>query len=198
MTLLDNGGSALKVLKNGAFTFKTALASGAAYDVTISVQPSGETCTVTAGSGTVGTKDITTVAVSCEPKTYTIGGTLSGMGTGASVTLLDNGGDSLKVTANGTFTFSTPVASGSAYKVTVGTQPAGETCTVTAGAGKVVAANVTTVVVTCKLLTYTIGGSVTGLSTGASVTLLDNGTDSLKVTANGTFKFTTALDSGAT
>jgi hypothetical protein len=198
LTLLDNGGSALKVTKDGAFTFKTALVGGAAYKVTISVQPSGETCTVTGGSGTVGTSDVTSVAVACTPKSYTIGGTLSGLRTGDSVTLLDNGGDSLKLTANGTFSFTTPIASGSAYKVTVGTQPTGETCAVTAGSGKVVAANLTAVVVTCKLLTYTIGGAVSGLSTGASVTLLDNGGDSLKVTANGAFKFTTALDNGAT
>jgi len=198
VTLLDNGGGALKVTKNGAFTFKTGLVSGAAYDVTISVQPSGETCTVTAGSGTVGTSDVTSVAVACTPKSYTIGGTVSGLSTGASVTLLDNGGDSLKVTANGAFTFATPVASGAAYKVTVSVQPTGETCTVTKGAGKVVAVDVTTVVVACKVLTFTVGGTVSGLSSGSSVTLLDNGTNSLTVTANGTFTFTTALDYGAT
>ena len=31
---------------------------------------------------------------------------------------------------------------------------------------------------------FTIGGTVSGLTTGKSVTLLDNGTDSLTVTAN--------------
>ncbi len=199
MTLLDNGGGALKVTENGAFTFTTGLASGAAYNVTISMQASGETCAVTGGSGTVVQlqRDQRRSRVH-SPTSYTIGGTVSGLSTGASVTLLDNGGDSLKVTANGTFTFTTPVASGSAYKVTVSVQPTGETCTVTKGAGKVVAVDVTTVVVTCKVLTYTIGGTVSGLSTGGSVTLLDNGTNSLPVTANGTFVFTTALDYGAT
>ncbi len=196
-TLVDNGGSALKILKNGAFTFKKALAGGAAYNVTISVQPAGETCTVTGGSGTVGTANVTTVKVACTANTYTIGGTLSGLNSGASATLLDNGSGALKVTANGKFTFATPVASGNAYKVTVSVLPTGETCAVTKGTGKVLATNVTTVVVTCKTVTHTIGGTVSGLSTGASVTLLDNGGDSLAVTANGKFTFKTALAGGA-
>jgi hypothetical protein len=196
VTLLDNGGSALKLTKNGAFTFKTALASGKAYNVTISVQPVGETCAVTSGSGTVGTSNVTTVKVACTPKSYTIGGAVSGLNSGTSVTLLDNGGDALKVTANGTFTFATPLASGSAYKVTVSVQPTGETCTVTGGSGKVVSSNVTTVAVACVAKTFSIGGSVSGLNTSTSVTLLDNGGDALTVTANGTFTFKTKVASG--
>jgi hypothetical protein len=197
VTLLDNGASVLKVAKNGVFTFKTALPTGAAYNVTISIQAVGETCTVKGGSGTVGTSNVTTVVVACTPKTFTIGGTVSGLTTGKSVTLLDNATDSLVVSANGTFTFAKAVASGSAYKVTVKVQPTGETCTVTGGAGVVVATNITTVVVACKPKTFTIGGTVSGLNTGTSVTLLDNGTDSLTVTANGAFTFKTALATGA-
>ena len=149
VTLLDNGGDALKLTANGTFTFKTALASGATYKVTVSTQPTGETCTVTGGTGTVGTANVTNVAVACKT-TYTIGGTLSGLNTGTSVTLLDNGGDSLKLTANGTFTFKTALASGAAYKVTVSAQPTGEICTVTNGTGTVGTANVTTVAVVLR------------------------------------------------
>ena len=198
VTLLDNGASPLKVAKNGVFTFKTALPTGAAYNVTISIQAVGETCTVTGGSGTVGTANVTSVVVACTPKTFTIGGTVSGLTTGKSVSLLDNGTDSLVVAVNGTFTFAKPVASGSPYKVTVKVQPVGETCTVTGGTGTVVASNITTVVVACKPKTFTIGGTVSGLSTGASVTLLDNGADSLAVTVNGKFTFKTPVASGST
>ncbi len=114
MTLLDNGGDALTVTANGTFTFTTALATGKAYKVTVGTQPTGEICTVTGGSGTVGTANVTTVVVSCKT-TYTIGGTLSGLTTGDSVTLLDNGKNALNLTANGTFTFTTPVATGKPY-----------------------------------------------------------------------------------
>jgi hypothetical protein len=194
VTLLNNGGDSLKATANGKFTFSTALATGATYSVTVGTQPTGETCTVTLGSGTVGTKNVTTVKVTC--KAYTVGGIVSGLLTGASVTLLDNGGDAYKATANGKFTFSTGFASGATYDVTVGTQPTGETCTVTLGSGTVGTKNVTTVKVTCKA--FTIGGTVSGLLTGLSVTLLDNGTDSLTVTANGKFTFSTGFASGAT
>jgi hypothetical protein len=81
--------------------------------------------------------------------TYTIGGSVSGLSSGASVTLLDNGGGSLPVTANGPFTFAMALASGSAYSVTVATQPAGEICSVANGAGTVASANITDVAVTC-------------------------------------------------
>ena len=107
--------------------------------------------------------------------TYTIGGTVSGLSSGASVVLLDNGGDSLKLTANGAFTFATPLAGGAAYAVTVGTQPSSEICTVSSGSGTVGTANVTSVVVSCAVDTFTIGGTISGLGTGASVVLLEIG-----------------------
>ena len=42
-----------------------------------------------------------------------MGGTVSGLS--GTVVLQDNGGDDLTVTANGSFTFATTVASGAAY-----------------------------------------------------------------------------------
>ena len=50
---------------NGSFTFATALAAGAAYDVTVKTSPSGQSCTVSGGSGTAASADVTNVAVSC-------------------------------------------------------------------------------------------------------------------------------------
>jgi predicted SpoU family rRNA methylase len=198
VVLLDNGSDSLTVGTNGTFTFKTALASGAAYKVTISTQPNGETCTVSNGTGTVASANVTNVAVSCTTNAFTIGGTVSGLSSVASVTLLDNGADSLTVSVSGTFTFKTALAGGASYNVTVGTQPTGETCTVTSGTGTVASANVTNVAVSCATNTFTVGGTVSGLNSGASVTLLDNSADSLTVTANGAFAFKTALATGAT
>jgi hypothetical protein len=45
---------------------------------------------------------------------------------------------------------------------------------------------------------YQVSGHVTGLIAGSSVTLVDNGTDPLVVTANGTFQFQAGLASGST
>jgi len=197
VVLQDNGGDNLTVTANGSFTFATALASGAAYDVTVATNPAGQTCTVGNGTGTVGSANITNVAVTCTtnpPVTHSVGGTVTGLS--GTVVLADNGGDNLTVTANGSFTFATALASGAAYNVTVATNPAGQTCTVTHGTGTVGSANITNVAVTCtNNPTYSVGGTVSGL-TGTAV-LEDNGGDALTVTAGGPFTFATALASGA-
>jgi hypothetical protein len=83
------------------------------------------------------------------PPTYTIGGTVTGLGVSKSVVLQDNGGDNLTVSADGAFTFTTAKANNAAYAVTVLTQPALQTCTIANASGTVSAANVTNVMVTC-------------------------------------------------
>ena len=150
LVLQDNGGNNLAVSASGSFTFSTAVASGAAYSVTVLTQPTGQSCTVTNGSGTA-SANVTNVQVACSnlpPTTYTIGGTVSGL-TGTGLVLQDNGGNNLAVSASGSFTFSTAVASGSTYSVTVLTQPTGQSCTVTNGSGTA-SANVTNVQVACS------------------------------------------------
>ncbi|HEX6833546.1 MAG TPA: FG-GAP repeat protein [Rudaea sp.] len=84
------------------------------------------------------------------PPTYTIGGTVSGLA-GNGLVLQQGGGDSLAVSADGTFTFATPLNRGAQYAVTVFAQPRdpAQTCVVTNGDGTVGAANVDTVTVTC-------------------------------------------------
>ncbi len=137
------------------------------------------------------------MAVSCTTATYTIGGTVSGLA-GSGLVLQDNGGNNLAVTANGSFTFSTPIATGSAYAVTVLTQPTGpaQTCVVSSGSGTVASANVTNVAVACTTATYTIGGTVSGLA-GSGLVLQDNGGNNLAVTANGSFTFSTPVATGS-
>jgi hypothetical protein len=198
VVLLDNGTNALTVSANGPFTFATPLAVGASYAVTVGTQPTGENCQVASGGSGVVSADVTNVLVTCAPVTYSIGGTVSGLSSGASVVLLDNGTNALAVSANGPFTFATPLAFGASYTVTVGTQPAGELCQVANGGPATVSANVTNVLVACVVVTHTIGGTVSGLNSGASVVLLDNGTNALTVSADGSFTFTTPLATGAT
>ena len=115
---------------------------------------------MTSGSGTIGSANVTNVAVSCDNVvTYSVGGTVSGLS--GTVVLQDNGGDNLSVTANGSFTFATTLTSGSAYSVTVLTNPTGQTCTVTSGSGTIASANVTGVAVACAAST---GGTGTTAS----------------------------------
>lgn len=84
-------------------------------------------------------------------------------------------GTSIDITANGTFDFDPDkVSSGDAYTVTVVSQPAGQTCAVTNGSGTA-NATVTNISVNCtaSTATFTIGGTITGL-TGAGLKI-ENG-----------------------
>ena len=148
VVLQDNGGNDLSVSASGPFTFSTGLTTGSAYNVTVKTNPAGQTCSVANGSGTIGTANITNVAVTCTAATtYSVGGTVSGLS--GTVVLQDNGGDNLSVGTSGAFTFATALATGSAYNVTVKTNPAGQTCSVANGSGTVGTANITNVAVTC-------------------------------------------------
>ena len=70
-------------------------------------------------------------------------------GLSGTVGLLNNAGDNLSVSSNGSFTFLTSLGDGASYAVTVGTQPSGQTCEVGSGTGTIPSANVTDVSVTC-------------------------------------------------
>ncbi|MHB8874748.1 MAG: beta strand repeat-containing protein [Myxococcaceae bacterium] len=193
VVLRNNGGDNLSRSASGAFTFATAVSSGQAYAVTVFTQPAGQDCTVANGTGTVTNAAITNVTVTCVARTYTVGGTISGLA--GTVVLQNNAGDDLARSADGAFTFATAVAFGQPYAVTVLTQPAGQSCTVANGSGTLGAAIVTNVAVTCAATPYTIGGTVTGLTSG-SVVLQNNAGNNLTVSADGAFTFTGTLNFG--
>jgi hypothetical protein len=65
VVLQDNGSDDLHATTDGSFAFATRVADGAGYSVTVSTQPSGQTCTVANGAGTISGSNVTDVAVSC-------------------------------------------------------------------------------------------------------------------------------------
>jgi len=179
VVLQDNGGDNLTLSANGPFSFTTSVTNGSAYDVTVLTEPTGQTCAVTGGSGTA-TANVNGVVVACAnsstatPQTVAIGGAIAGLT--SSVVLQDNGGDDLTVSANGLFTFATYVTNGSAYDVTVLTQPVGQTCTVTGGSGAATA-TVNSVIVNCTSAASTAPSVPTGFSAtsgNGQVTLIWN------------------------
>ena len=125
-----------------------------------------------------------------------ISGTVSGLGSGLSVTLLNNGSDALTVRRNGSFTFADTVAANGAYAVTVGTQPVGQTCSVAGGNGTIDAdgSSIDSVSVTCAF-SASLRGVVSGLAPGVAVTLI-NGGSQLAVAANGPFAFPEVMSDG--
>ena len=127
----------------------------------------------------------------------TIGGTVTGM-VGTGLVLQNLGGDNAAVTADGTFVFARPIATGMSYSVTVQTQPSApsQTCTVTNGTGIVGGSDVTNVSVTCTTEPFKISGSVTGLL-GSGLVLANNTGDDLAIAADGAFSFAHGVPSGS-
>jgi 6-phosphogluconolactonase (cycloisomerase 2 family) len=197
VVLQDNGSNNTPVAVDASFSFSMMLASGSPYAVTVLTQPTGEKCSVANGSGVVASANVA-VAVSCTPNPYKIGGSVTGLLKGNNVVLLDNGGNTTTVSANGSFTFSTSLLSGSAYAVTVATEPTGQNCTVGSGSGTLAGANVTDVVITCSVKSYTLSADVFGLVPNASIVLQDNDGDNLTISNSGTVAFATQLPSAST
>ena len=102
------------------------------------------------------------------PSLYTVGVRVSGL-TGMGLVLQLNSTNPLPIMTSGIDTFTAPLASGTSYTVSVGTQPSSQTCSVTNGAGTIGNSNITNVAVAC----------VTAVPSGVSATVLyfANGTE---------------------
>jgi len=118
------------------------------------------------------------LVLSTGPQTFTIGGTVIGLKSSASVHVL-NGNDNDAITSNGPFTLPTAVAGGAAFNVSLGTLPTGQVCAVQNGSGTVANANVSNVLVYCTYVQsvatlhgsydvagYNINNDFDGLSSG--------------------------------
>ena len=78
---------------------------------------------------------------------YRVSGTVSGLS--GTVTLQNNAGDDLAVSADGAFTMPSVVPHNKPYSVTVKTQPSGQTCSVTNGSATQTLQHITDVQVNC-------------------------------------------------
>ena len=97
--------------------------------------------------------------------TYTLGGTLAGLAANQSVSLQDNGGDTLQLSTNGPFSFPMNLDAGSAYVVTVQSHTPAIACSVSNGSGSVGSSNVTGIDISCAAGTettlYSFGANAT-------------------------------------
>jgi hypothetical protein len=198
LTVALNDESPININSNGDFAFPSLITIGSDYAVTLTQHPSApwQTCTLTNGSGVVGTSDISDLVINCTTNNYAVGGTVTGI-VGTGLVLQNLAGDNLSLSSNGDFSFVATVPSGRAYAVTVLTQPTApsQTCTVTNGTGTIGGSQVKNVQVTCITNVYTVSGTISGLV--GSVVLGNNDTDTLKLTANGTFTFASSVPSGS-
>jgi hypothetical protein len=148
LTMTGTPNPALSVTSDGSSSFANALSTGSSYAVTVQTQPESpaQYCTVSNGSGTMGTAAVT-IPVTCV-NTYTVGGSITGLA--ASGLTLADGQETLAV-ANGATSFAFPqaVPAGDAYQVTIGGQPRAETCAIADGTGSVGSADVSSIQITC-------------------------------------------------
>jgi len=195
LVLQNNGGDDLTITSNGDFTFVTPITDGNSYDVSVSIQPSGQMCAVSNSSGTVAGADVTNVQLTCTDNTYFIGGTVSGLAANGLV-LQNNGNDDLNINSNGSFVFPQPLIDNSNYAVTVSSQPNNQNCTVINASGTIASNDVVNVGVGCSTDTYIVGVSVVGL-TGSGLVMQNNDTDDLSITQNGSTPFNNQLINGS-
>ncbi|MCB1177020.1 MAG: hypothetical protein KDK36_05515, partial [Leptospiraceae bacterium] len=199
LILQNNGGDNLTITGNGNYTFSTKVASGSNYSLSVLTYPTtpSQDCTFSTATGTVTSADIT-ISVTCTTNTYTIGGTVSGLN-GTGLVLQNNGGNNKSITANGTYSFTTSIASGSGYNVTILSNPTDvvQDCNVSNGIGAVNSANITNVNISCVTRSYTIGGTVSGLA-GSGLVLQNNSGDDKAISADGNFTFATSISDGST
>ncbi|HEY0096203.1 MAG TPA: hypothetical protein VGB96_17880, partial [Archangium sp.] len=130
-----NGTESLTREADGPFSFQTPLDDTSDYTVAVSTQPPEQDCTVEGGTGKVAGADVSGVQVRCATRTYTLGGLVEGV-RGTLVLGLD-GGETLQLTQEGRFTFTTKRPKGGAYAVSVVTAPQGQRCSVSNGSGAV-------------------------------------------------------------
>jgi hypothetical protein len=148
---------------NGPFLFPDLVAYGGSYYLFVASQPSGQTCTFGSGSAhaQMVSSNIGSITVVCNVNSYVVGGQISGLPANSQVTLMNNGGDALVLTGNGSFTFVNPVAYGGGYAVSIGTQPTGVgvLCSVANGIGVMGQGNVNNVSIQC-VPSHPVGSSV--------------------------------------
>ena len=155
LVLQNNSATDLAIGSNGSFSFPSSVQSGTAYGVTVKTEPGNpaQMCSVANPTGTVGAANVTSIAVTCRTL-YAVGGVLNGLSLSrftSGVTLQDNGGDDLVVSANGSFQFSTPVLDGSTFSVAISKQPTkpSEICALANATGTVQGA-VNNITVNCQ------------------------------------------------
>lgn len=119
------------------------------------------------------------------PGFHYVGGAVSGLVSGTSVTLQLNGANDLVEAANASYLFPKSLMEGTTYTVTVKTQPIGAMCNVANGTGTVPTMDVTNVDVTCMPFDPGVRCGVTYCMTGGATPVCCTGTSTCAASATG-------------
>jgi hypothetical protein len=161
VTTDPSGNYQFSALSDGSYTVTPSKAGFSFDPMSVSVTVSGANVTDQ------------NFAATALARAYSVGGTLSGLGSGLNVVLQNNGGDDLTLSENGLLVFASELLDSATYNVTVLTTPMGQTCTVSNGTGTIRGAAVTDIAVTCvdNPVTYSISGKVSGAPLAVTLTL---------------------------
>ena len=163
--VLTNSSDTLTITPNSStFTMGRSVAYGGAYNITVQNQPTGQTCSVANGSGTMNSSNITAVNITCSINSYTISGNITGLNTSG---LKLTNSDTVTAASSATgFTFTNRVAYGGSYSATISSQPKGQFCTIS------------NISVTCTSPTvHIIHSFAGGMNDGGGATTIIQGAD---------------------
>jgi hypothetical protein len=151
LVLTLNGGSDYAVTPTtsgaGTYYFPNLVETDSQYNVEVKTTPDNvEKCEVVGARGRA-VFATNRVDVVCTFKTHGLGGTVSNL-SGSGLVLV-NGSDRVTVAAGATSFAMAKVPQDGVYGVTILTQPAGQTCTIANGTGKMGAADINNLAVTC-------------------------------------------------
>ncbi|MBX3585478.1 MAG: hypothetical protein KF796_02450 [Ramlibacter sp.] len=184
---------------NGAYS--VSLPAGTAYQLVVLVQPSGQTCSVSNGTGTA-SADVNNVSVNCldnvaAPEARVVSGTVAGLAAGQTLVLQLSANGQVQETsvhADGSFQF--PEALTGTFAITVKTPPAGQGCSVAHSQGTAGDGVAISVSCTAASQSFRVGGQLSGNIGVVALRNTANG-DALVLSANGVFQFPQPVPQGS-
>jgi hypothetical protein len=158
MTIRNNGGTPIAIAGGTAFyNFTDRIGTDTAFNIEIVTQPPNAACVVNNGKGTTGAYAPTGISITCIATPHNVSAVVSGLtGTGLVVV---NGAMQYKNITNGVYSFtvtaadgtkSGQVGDGNTYGFGILTQPSGQSCVLTNGAGIMGDHDVTNLTITCS------------------------------------------------
>lgn len=161
----------ITINNTGTFPFTVLPYANDIYSLSIVTQPGGLVCGFTSTNAGIMSYPLAaavTVSVSCTTNTgnqFTLGGTVTGLATGESVTLQNNIGEQITVPGNTgfpvTFAFNQTYMTGAYYNVDMTSFTSVNFCSISNSSGYFTAANVNTVTITCGPDAYEADNSLT-------------------------------------
>jgi hypothetical protein len=184
LVLQNNSTDSLTITDNGVFSFASLLNDGDRYDVDVSSQPTGQSCTSSKNASGFANDTVSDISITCVDRpivTYTIDGVVSGLN--GTLVLQNSGGADMTLTTNDNFQLETQAFEGDSYHISIGSQPSEGVCVLYGGTGPE-KETIPELSIRCGD-PQTIGGTVTGLN--GTLVLYTNGIGNLTLDQNGAY-----------